>query len=51
MFMMPSNIVEVDNVANDVEGGDDDTDVHDDNYELHTMLLMTMIRLFFRTLI
>ena len=49
--MMTSNIVEVDDDANDVEGGDDDIDVHDDDYELHTMLLMTMMRLFLRILI
>ena len=46
MFMMTSNIVEVDDDANDVEGGDGDIDVHDDDYELRTMLLMTMMRLF-----
>jgi hypothetical protein len=48
MFMMTSNIVEVDDDANDVEGGDDAIDVHDDDYELHTMLLMTRMRLFLR---
>ena len=49
--MMTSKIVELDDDANEVEGGHDDIDVHDDDYKLHTMLLITMMRLILRIVI